>query len=327
MQGSDPSDGTASRRGPESISRRVVLQTAGALGLVTALSSVAGPARAAGAWGGHENGRIPVEALTRLTWAPAQRLEVAAAAALEQLDLAFRDAFGGVDLHVSDSYRTFEQQVAVRARKPRLAAVPGTSNHGWAQAVDLGSGINGFGTVKHDWMSATAPAYGWVNPHWARPRSEGGKGEPWHWEYVGTGAPSSSGADPDSDPTPGPPPLEEEMAILVQSTRGFALLDGGSMLPVVDQASIDAYRAAGLRLVAITDADFDRHLAASTSTFLLMNRTRGYAIWSGGKGIALGDIATVDAFKAQGIPVITVGDADFARFMPDPAPTGAGQVP
>ncbi len=62
--------------------------------------------------------------------------------------------------------------------------MPGTSNHGWALAVDLGGGINSFGTAQHVWMVANGPAYGWIHPTWAR--QGGGREEAWHFEYEGT---------------------------------------------------------------------------------------------------------------------------------------------
>ena len=41
-------------------------------------------------------------------------------------------------------------------QKPVLAAVPGTSNHGWGLAVDLCGGIERFGTQQYAWMQANA---------------------------------------------------------------------------------------------------------------------------------------------------------------------------
>ena len=59
--------------------------------------------------------------------------------------------------------------------------MPGTSNHGWALAVDLCGGINIFGTPQWTWMTQNAGRFGFVQPDWAGPRGE--KPEPWHWEY------------------------------------------------------------------------------------------------------------------------------------------------
>ncbi|GAB3176150.1 hypothetical protein GCM10027059_50570 [Myceligenerans halotolerans] len=137
---------------------------------------------AAGSWGGHENGRIPLGELCELSFAPGQYARCDAASAAEELNEAFRAAFGS-DLVVTDSYRSFEQQVAVRAAKGYLAAAPGTSNHGWGTALDLGGGVNRFGSPQHQWMRQHAGGFGWVHPPWAQ--AGGSKPEAWHWEFLG----------------------------------------------------------------------------------------------------------------------------------------------
>jgi len=131
---------------------------------------------------GYANGKIPSSALCELDFAPGQELRCDAAEALEQLNVAFTQAFG-TPLAITDSYRSYGQQVACRAQKGNLCATPGTSNHGGGVAVDLGGNAYSFGTDQHDWMLAHAEEYGWTLPDWAR--STGSKPEPWHWEYVG----------------------------------------------------------------------------------------------------------------------------------------------
>jgi LAS superfamily LD-carboxypeptidase LdcB len=74
--------------------------------------------------------------------------------------------------------------VQLYGEKPDLAAVPGTSNHGWGLAVDLCGGIERFGTPQYGWMLANAGRFGFVHPGWADPGN--GREEPWHWEYTGT---------------------------------------------------------------------------------------------------------------------------------------------
>ena len=54
-------------------------------------------------------------------------------------------------------------------QKPALAAVPGTSNHGWGLAVDLCGGIQNFGTPHYTWMKANAGRFGFLHPDWAEP--------------------------------------------------------------------------------------------------------------------------------------------------------------
>ncbi|WP_245873519.1 D-alanyl-D-alanine carboxypeptidase family protein [Brevibacterium ihuae] len=134
----------------------------------------------AGRWGGHENGRIPAVAMCPLAVAPGHRLRCDAARAFDALASAYADEFGR-PVSVTDSYRDYETQVVLKRRKGRMAATPGTSNHGWGLAVDLGGGINSFGTVQHEWMRSNGPRFGWIHPSWAR--SGGSLPEPWHWEF------------------------------------------------------------------------------------------------------------------------------------------------
>ncbi|MGY1808900.1 NlpC/P60 family protein [Blastococcus sp. SYSU D00669] len=131
------------------------------------------------AWGGFANGRIPPSSLCRLG-VGGHALRCDAAASYAALSDAFRAAFGS-PLCITDSYRSYASQVAAYRAKPRLAAWPGTSNHGWALAVDLCGGINVAGSPQWTWMQANAGRFGFVNPPWAQPGGE--KPEPWHWEY------------------------------------------------------------------------------------------------------------------------------------------------
>lgn len=135
------------------------------------------------AWGGYENGRIPAGALTHPASAPAALFRPDASVAFDRLSAAYAARFGR-PLGVTDSYRSYSQQVTTKARKRHLAAEPGTSNHGWGLAADVVCG--GYSDPRYLWMRANAPAFGWDNPAWARPG--GSKAEPWHWEYNPTGA-------------------------------------------------------------------------------------------------------------------------------------------
>ncbi|MFW6090758.1 MAG: M15 family metallopeptidase [Actinomycetota bacterium] len=103
-----------------------------------------------------------------------------AAAAFVAMNAAYLEDTGH-HLCVTDSYRSLDQQYSLKARKPFLAATPGTSNHGWGIALDLSCGAETFGGAAHRWLEQHGADYGWVNPAWARPN--GSKPEPWHWEY------------------------------------------------------------------------------------------------------------------------------------------------
>jgi cell wall-associated NlpC family hydrolase len=131
------------------------------------------------AWGGYANGQIPGEALCALG-VHRHALRCDAAASYARMSTEFESAFGE-PLCITDSYRSYASQVSAFHRKPGLAAVPGTSNHGWALAVDLCGGINVAGSAQWTWMTANAGRFGFVQPEWARPGNE--KPEPWHWEF------------------------------------------------------------------------------------------------------------------------------------------------
>ncbi len=131
---------------------------------------------------GEANGFLSDAALCPLDFAPGHRLRTDAAMAMNALNAARVAATGG-KLCVTDSYRSYAEQVDVFRRKPTLAATPGRSQHGWGLAVDLCGGVQNFGSEAHRWMQLNAPQYGWVHPPWAR--QGGSKPEAWHWEYKG----------------------------------------------------------------------------------------------------------------------------------------------
>jgi hypothetical protein len=146
-------------------------------------AGAAAPERGGSAeWGGYSNGKIPASALCPVPTAPRLLLECHAAAAFDHMNSAFRAAIGQ-DIGITDGYRDYAGQVACQAEKGNLCAVPGTSNHGWAKAVDIGAccGVNSGTGPAFDWLTANAGRFGWVHPAWARPG--GSKPEPWHWEY------------------------------------------------------------------------------------------------------------------------------------------------
>lgn len=122
---------------------------------------------------GYGNGKVPEGALTSLSMAAGHRLWAPAAAAFEQLYAAA--ARDGVTIGITDSYRSYEAQVALARRKGLysqggLAAVPGTSDHGWGRSLDLA--LDGPALA---WMRANAGRFGFVEDV---PR------EPWHWTFT-----------------------------------------------------------------------------------------------------------------------------------------------
>jgi D-alanyl-D-alanine carboxypeptidase len=118
------------------------------------------------------NGQVPTEALTPVGQGGHRLWGPAAEAWRACVEAARAD---GIDLTITDSYRTYDQQVDLVNRKGLYSqggygAVPGTSNHGWGLAVD--ADVTDQRTL--DWMRANAYRFGYVE---AVPR------EPWHWEF------------------------------------------------------------------------------------------------------------------------------------------------
>ena len=127
-----------------------------------------------------DNGRIDEAVLCPL-WDGTTSVRADAAMSLALLNEQYRARFG-VDICLTDGYRSFSEQVAVRTRKPGLAAEPGTSEHGFGLAVDLCGGVESQGE-GYWWLRENAAAFGYENPRWAQ-RGGGGPVEPWHWEYA-----------------------------------------------------------------------------------------------------------------------------------------------
>lgn len=127
----------------------------------------------------YRNGRIPTNALTNV--GGGHKMYGDAARAYTQMrDAARRD---GVNIRLTDSYRSYPAQVDVARRKgiygvrqPNgrlgLAARPGTSNHGLGRAVDVNLEASPGASA---WLRANASRFGFRTI----PR------EPWHWEMRG----------------------------------------------------------------------------------------------------------------------------------------------
>lgn len=129
----------------------------------------------------YANGRLPGSTLCDLPGPSAERLRADAAVAFVRLAAGYQAAFGE-PICVTDGYRTLAEQVQLRRTKPRFAARPGFSEHGWGLAVDLSCGVQSFRTDRHAWLVQNAQRFGWSLPDWAA--RGGSRPEPWHWEFV-----------------------------------------------------------------------------------------------------------------------------------------------
>lgn len=132
---------------------------------------------------GHANGRLSDDVLCTLPGGSGERLRADAAVAFVRLAAAYQQDLGE-SVCVTDGYRPLAEQQRLRRLKPRFAARPGYSEHGWGLAVDLSCGVQSFRTRQHAWLVANAGDHGWFLPDWAR--RGGTRPEPWHWESSGT---------------------------------------------------------------------------------------------------------------------------------------------
>lgn len=128
---------------------------------------------------GHvSNGELPEDWLCEVGVGK-HKLRSDAAVSFAKMNAAYKKDTGK-ELAITDSYRSLESQISVAERKPGFAARPGTSNHGWGIALDLGGGTETGTGPQSEWLIANGEKYGWENPDWAKRNSY----ELWHWEYV-----------------------------------------------------------------------------------------------------------------------------------------------
>ena len=127
---------------------------------------------------------------------------------------------GKCPLSIVDCYRTYETQVYLKAKLGGFAATPGTSNHGWGIAVDIGGIASPYTTIKkapqrasafrtpvYQWLFENAWKFGIYNPIGIR--SGGGYDEYWHWEFHG-----NKGEPPAQLPTYAKPFTREDLDVL-----------------------------------------------------------------------------------------------------------------
>jgi len=136
------------------------------------------------------------------------KLHPEAAAALVDLYQAYIAEFGK-GFRITSSFRTLATQISLYTSKKSggkkvngqwvggsgWAATPGTSNHGWGGAIDIGelwsltqgstnpnnSRNARIKSDKYKWFAKNGPTYGWYQP-WLLCDNRGSD-EVWHWEY------------------------------------------------------------------------------------------------------------------------------------------------
>lgn len=128
-----------------------------------------------------ENGHLSWSELAEIPFAPGHYVRADVVGKLAALNDAYVDEFG-VNMTINSSYRTYEQQEALYDPSSDTAAPPGCSNHGTGLAIDIGGGVQTFGSAQYGWLKSAAESYGWVHPPFAEPT--GRNPEPWHWQSV-----------------------------------------------------------------------------------------------------------------------------------------------
>jgi hypothetical protein len=123
---------------------------------------------------------------------------------LERMLTAYTKDNPNTPMLINSAYRTYPDQVRVRKEwerkgKPKNAAYPGTSNHGFGRAVDFadkGGTMLTPSMPQYKWIKANASTYGFTRIYSS---TEGEAWEAWHWqdlttqEIPGT-APAAAGA-------------------------------------------------------------------------------------------------------------------------------------
>lgn len=271
----------------------------------------------------YANGKIPYSAMTALS--TGGHLLAAAAAAFEVWRI--QAARAGYDLRPtssSDTFRPYDVQERIfrdryragnfrgqagfttdvrtwngqpwtRRAGTAAAAVPGTSNHGKALAVDI-KNAGAFGGPFHAWMSRTGPALGWSN-------TEGRSvNEPWHWVHSGARLvdnPITGGGSvtvPNIPGAPAPITPEDFMSALsdaeqrelldaIRQTRDYVGARGGSNTKTEDSVGYkvnDIQKALTRDLPAIKQAlagvkadSWDVRLALTSALPALINKPSG----------------------------------------------------
>lgn len=89
-----------------------------------------------------------------------------------------------IKFKINSCYRTFEDQQRVKNQYGKLAATPGTSNHGFGLAVDFAYGGGAKltpSTAQYKWLQENAAKYGFKRLPYNPKHPE--SWEAWHWEY------------------------------------------------------------------------------------------------------------------------------------------------
>lgn len=194
----------------------------------------------------YTNGNVPSSLLSLVPWTrgqgfnPDRYIRNDILPSLTSMSTAFQKQFGYA-LPINDGYRSYAAQVQAKKDYGVEAAEPGTSPHGWATAVDIGTRSQSriaFNDATYNWLKANAAAYGCVHPSWAEPG--GSLPEAWHWEFTGTTNP----------PAPAPEEEEDDMIRLMNIPHDPANPTGAVDYIVVDHGQHTYWGVSSFDMIA-----------------------------------------------------------------------------
>lgn len=198
----------------------------------------------AGAWGGYQNGEIPLSALIPV--GNGQFLRVDVARSLEALLSAYMAETGAGRPVVVSGYRSrAAQQWELDHPRGQAIAAVGESTHGWAITVDLdGTGRNPL-TRFSRWLDLHAMRFGFRRTVWS---------ESWH--YQGAFVAIAPAAE-DVKPILNIEVKDEEMIRIQSTARGIALIGPGYFRHLTTNEEVEASTALVSKTLVGNDRQFD----------------------------------------------------------------------
>jgi len=138
-----------------------------------------------------------------------------------------------------------------------MAAVPGTSNHGWAMAIDVGeerdsdAAAEALDTPTLNWMLANEQAFGFMH---------GVDGEPWHIDYfAGDAIPAAVLAHEQGGTTPTGDDMPEIMVTVTDGHGGVWLSNYQTYRTIGGDGEYDFHIKRGVTEVRVTEAQLARY--------------------------------------------------------------------
>jgi LAS superfamily LD-carboxypeptidase LdcB len=250
---------------------------------------------------GQQNGKLPANLLVKVGFPgrPLGQQHPLSANAWNAMAYDVKQMFGEVLTVTStgDAYRSYDHQVQTFTtrytttplpgrptkvwngvtywQKPgtAMAAVPGTSNHGWGLAVDtcLWRDNNIVG------ITANMPMFNWLLLNaWRYGLSWESQSEPWHLRYfAGDAVPPAVQAPEPVPPTPTPTPPGDDDEVFIQLARSngevFAVYSNGTKIWQPNDGTLERFQG----LAAMGGKDATVHVYSDLTLFAALGQVIG----------------------------------------------------